>query len=71
VKNPALGFMEWNKKDDTFTLTREELCSIMDFLDGIDMEKRKKEIPIGWKKFRKDVYLPLNMLMIKYVKKRG
>jgi len=58
--------MRWNKDDDTFTLTREELADIMDFLDSHAMEKRKNEIPIGWEEFKKEIYMPLNRLMGKY-----
>lgn len=57
--------MKWNKKDDTFTLKRQELADVLDFLDGLDL-RREKDQPIGWKKFRTETYLPLNALMGKY-----
>lgn len=58
--------MKWNKNDDTFILTREELANIMDFLDSIDMRKKKSEIPIGWKEFRREIYIPLDNLLVQY-----
>lgn len=59
--------MKWNEKRDEFTLTRKELNTLVDYLDGINLMP-KKEQPPGWKKDGRKMWLEAGRVLCLYAK---
>ena len=59
--------MKWNRKADNFTLTRDELANLVLFNVAWKHEPKKKR-PYGFEKFFKEVIMPADREMLKYLK---
>lgn len=59
--------MKWNKKPDTFTLTRSEACDLMLFAVAWMSESKRKR-PMEYEEFHRKVLQPLNALLLQYMR---
>ena len=59
--------MKWNKKDDTFTLTRHELADMVEVCTAW-MFHPKKERPVAYAEFHRKRLCRAHKLLMEYMK---